>query len=41
VPADAEVTIDAGSISPDQAAQEILLYAEREGYLGASMMAQA
>ncbi len=40
VPADAEVTIDAGVVSPDQAAQEILLFLEREGYLGASMMAQ-
>jgi sulfate adenylyltransferase len=40
-PADAEVTIDAGNLSPEQAAQEILLYLEREGYLGASMTAQA
>jgi sulfate adenylyltransferase len=41
VPADAEVTIDAAALSPEQAAQEILLYLEREGYLGASMTAQA
>jgi sulfate adenylyltransferase len=40
-PTDAEVTIDAGALSPEQAAQEILLYLEREGYLGASMTAQA
>jgi sulfate adenylyltransferase len=40
-PADAEVTIDAGALSPEQAAQEILLYLEREGYLGASMTAQS
>jgi sulfate adenylyltransferase len=40
-PADAEVTLDAGILSPDQAAQEILLYLEREGYLGASMVAQS
>jgi sulfate adenylyltransferase len=40
-PADAEVTIDASALSPDQAAQEILLYLEREGYLGASMAAQS
>ena len=39
-PTDAEVTIDAGALSPEQAAQEILLYLEREGYLGASMTAQ-
>ncbi len=40
-PADAEVTIDASALSPDQAAQEILLHLEREGYLGASMAAQS
>ena len=40
-PADAEVTIDASLLSPEQAAQEILLYLEREGYLGASMAAQS
>jgi sulfate adenylyltransferase len=40
-PADAEVTIDASALAPDQAAQEILLYLEREGYLGASMAAQS
>ncbi len=34
------MTIDAGALSPEQAAQEILLYLEREGYLGASMTAQ-
>jgi sulfate adenylyltransferase len=39
-PADAEVTIDAAALSPEQAAQEILLHLEREGYLGASMTAE-
>jgi sulfate adenylyltransferase len=39
-PADAEVTIDASTLSPDQAAQEILLHLERQGYLGASMTSQ-
>jgi sulfate adenylyltransferase len=39
VPADAEVTIEA-TLSPEQAAQEILLHLEREGYLGASMTAE-
>jgi sulfate adenylyltransferase len=39
-PADAELVIDAAALSPEEAAQEILLYLEREGYLGASMSAQ-
>ena len=40
-PTDAEVILDAGTLSPEQSAQEILLYLEREGYLGASMSARA
>ncbi len=36
-PVDAELTLDAGSLSPEQSAQEILLYLEREGYLGATL----
>jgi len=33
-PQDAEVVIDTTSLSPDEAAQDILLYLEREGYIG-------
>ena len=33
-PKDAEVVIDTGSLSPEEAAQEIILHLEREGYLG-------
>src|SRR5690349_24425253 len=36
VPVDAEVTIDTGELSAEEAAQEILLHLEREGYIGAS-----
>jgi sulfate adenylyltransferase len=32
-PEDAEITIDTGTLSPEQAADEILAYLEREGYL--------
>ncbi|HXO21468.1 MAG TPA: bifunctional sulfate adenylyltransferase/adenylylsulfate kinase [Thermoanaerobaculia bacterium] len=39
-PADADLVIDASVLSPEEAAQEILLYLEREGYVGASMVAQ-
>jgi sulfate adenylyltransferase len=39
-PPDADVTIDAGTLAPEEAAQEILLYLERQGYIGASMAAQ-
>jgi sulfate adenylyltransferase len=35
-PADAEVVIDTSDLSPEEAAQEILLYLEREGFIGAS-----
>jgi sulfate adenylyltransferase len=40
-PADAEVTIETTKVSPEEAAQEILLHLEREGYIGADMAAQA
>ena len=36
-PADAEVVIDTAALSPEEAAQEILLYLEREGYVGGEM----
>jgi sulfate adenylyltransferase len=36
VPADADVTINTGDLSPEEAAQEIILHLEREGYFGAS-----
>jgi sulfate adenylyltransferase len=34
VPADAEVVIDTTDLSPEEAAQEIFLYLEREGFVG-------
>ncbi|HSF43271.1 MAG TPA: adenylyl-sulfate kinase, partial [Thermoanaerobaculia bacterium] len=37
-PADAEVVIDTATLSPEEAAQEILLYLEREGFVGGEMM---
>jgi sulfate adenylyltransferase len=33
-PTDAEIVIDTADFSPDEAAQEIILYLEREGYIG-------
>ena len=39
-PADADLSIDASAMSPEESAQEILLYLEREGFVGASMVAQ-
>jgi sulfate adenylyltransferase len=36
VPTDAEVTIDTTDMTPEEAAQEIFLYLEREGFIGAS-----
>lgn len=33
-PTDAEVTIDTGALSPEEAAQEIILHLERQGYIG-------
>jgi sulfate adenylyltransferase len=38
-PTDAELVIDASALSPEEAAQEILLYCEREGYIGANTAA--
>jgi sulfate adenylyltransferase len=34
VPPDAEVVINTGELSPEEAAQEIILYLEREGFIG-------
>jgi sulfate adenylyltransferase len=34
VPTDAELVIDTDGLSPDEAAQEILLYLEKEGFIG-------
>ena len=34
VPADAEVTINTGELSAEEAAQEIILHLEREGFIG-------
>lgn len=34
VPTDAEMVIDTNGLSPDEAAQEILLYLEKEGFIG-------
>jgi len=36
VPADADVTIDTANLTPEEAAQEIILHLEREGFIGAS-----
>jgi len=36
VPADAEVTINTGDLSAEEAAQEIILHLEREGFIGAA-----
>src|SRR4051794_12677184 len=33
-PSDAEVTVDTGELSPEEAAQEIILHLEREGFVG-------
>jgi len=35
-PADADVTIDTESATPEEAAQQVLLHLEREGYIGAN-----
>jgi sulfate adenylyltransferase len=32
-PADAEITIDTTDVTPEESAQEIVLYLEREGYI--------
>src|SRR5262249_8826135 len=34
VPSDAEVVIDTSELSPEESSQEILLYLERQGYIG-------
>ena len=34
VPGDADIVIDAANVTPEEAAQEILLYLEKQGYLG-------
>jgi len=39
-PADADLVIDAATLSPEEAAQEILLFLEKEGYVGAGLAAQ-
>ena len=33
-PGDAEIVLDTTQLTPEQAAQEVLLYLEREGYVG-------
>jgi sulfate adenylyltransferase len=35
-PEDAEIVIDTADFSPDEAAQEVILYLEREGFIGES-----
>ncbi|HYH46907.1 MAG TPA: bifunctional sulfate adenylyltransferase/adenylylsulfate kinase [Thermoanaerobaculia bacterium] len=40
-PTDAELVLDTAQLSPEESAQEILLFLEREGYVGASMAAQS
>jgi sulfate adenylyltransferase len=37
VPADADLVIDTTQMSPEESAQEILLYLEREGYVGGGL----
>ncbi len=39
VPEDADLSIDTSALSPEEAAQEILLYLEKEGYVGPSLTA--
>jgi sulfate adenylyltransferase len=39
-PADADVVLDTTKLLPEESAQEILLFLEREGYVGASMVSQ-
>src|ERR1051325_8991912 len=34
LPADVEVTVDTGELSPEEAAQQIILHLEREGFVG-------
>ena len=35
VPADADLTIDTTNVTPEEAAQQVLLHLEKEGYIGA------
>jgi sulfate adenylyltransferase len=37
VPENAEVVIDTGALSPEEAAQQVLLHLEREGYVGGTI----
>jgi len=39
-PKDADLVLDTTALSPEESAQEILLYLERQGYVGASMAVQ-
>ena len=39
-PQDADVVIDTATLSPEEAAQEILLFLEKEGYVGDSLVTQ-
>src|SRR6266568_1249761 len=39
-PTDAEVTVDTGELSPEEAAQEIILHLEREGFIGVTSAGQ-
>ena len=39
-PADADLVIDTTKLSPEESAQEILLYLEREGYVGGNLEAK-
>ena len=39
-PTDADLVIDTTTLSPEEAAQEILLYLEKEGYVGGAMEAR-
>src|SRR4029077_2961444 len=39
-PADADLVIDTTKLSPEESAQEILLYLEREGYVAVSLEAK-
>jgi len=38
-PTDAEVMVDTGERSPEEAAQEIILHLEREGFVGINVAA--
>ena len=40
VPPDAEVTINTAELSPEEAAQEIILHLEREGFIGSAAQSQ-